>query len=108
MEIAKQLAVFLDNRPGALARVCEAFEEKGINIHALTTSDTVDHSVVRMVLLIDNANKPGALAALARTLGKAKVNIEYLYSATAPRSRKGLLVLRVDNASEALKALQSN
>ena len=131
MVIAKQLAVFLDNRPGALARVCEAFEEKGINIHALTTSDTVDHSVVRMVvddpqsaiwlleengamvvedevLLIDNANKPGALAALARTLGKAKVNIEYLYCATAPRSRKGLLVLRVDDASMALKALQSN
>ena len=50
MEITKQLAVFLDNRPGALARVCEAFEEKGINIHALTTSDTVDHSVVRMVV----------------------------------------------------------
>ena len=50
MEIAKQLAVFLDNRPGALARVCEAFEDKGINIHALTTSDTVDHSVVRMVV----------------------------------------------------------
>ena len=50
MEIAKQLAVFLDNRPGALARVCEAFEENGINIHALTTSDTVDHSVVRMVV----------------------------------------------------------
>ena len=119
------------NRPGALARVCEAFEDKGINIHALTTSDTVDHSVVRMVvddpqsaiwlleengamvvedevLLIDNANKPGALAALARTLGKAKVNIEYLYCATAPRSRKGLLVLRVDNASKAAKALQSN
>ena len=31
MEIAKQLAVFLDNEPGALARVCEAFAEKGIN-----------------------------------------------------------------------------
>ena len=37
MEITKQLAVFLDNRPGALSRGCEAFEEKGINIHALTT-----------------------------------------------------------------------
>ena len=24
MEIAKQLAVFLDNRPGTLARVCDA------------------------------------------------------------------------------------
>ena len=130
MEIAKQLAVFLDNRPGALARVCEAFAEKGINIHALTTSDTVDHSVVRMVvddpqsaiwlleenggmvvedevLLIGNANKPGALAELARTLSKVGVNIEYLYCATAPKSRKGLLVLRVDDAPKALDALKA-
>ena len=79
MEIAKQLAVF-DNRP-APSRECAKPSRKGINIHALTTSDTVDHSVVRMVvddpqsaiwlleengamvvedevLLIDNANNP--------------------------------------------------
>ncbi len=131
MEIAKQLAIFLDNRPGALARVCEAFSEKGINIHALTTSDTVDHSVVRMVvddtqtaiwlleengamvvedevLLIDSNNKPGGLAELAWALGKAEINIEYLYCATAPKSRKGLLVLRVDDASRALEVLKNN
>ena len=130
MEIAKQLAVFLDNRPGALARVCEAFSEAGINIHALSTSDTVDHSVVRMVvdntqsaiwlleengamvvedevLLIDNTNKPGELAKLARALGKAGINIEYLYCATAPKSRKGLLVLRVDDAVKALETLKN-
>ncbi len=129
MEIAKQLAIFLDNEPGALARVCEAFAENGINIHALSTSDTVDHSVVRMVvddpqtaiwllevngamvvedevLLIDSTNKPGELAELARALGKAEVNIEYLYCATAPKSRKGLLVLRVDDASKALETLK--
>ncbi len=131
MEIAKQLAVFLDNEPGALARVCEAFAEKGINIYALSTSDTVDHSVVRMVvddpqtaiwlleengamvvedevLLVDSTNKSGELAELARTLGKSKVNIEYLYCATAPKSRKGLLVLRVDDASKAFEVLKDD
>ena len=50
MESATQLAVFLANRPGALARVCEALAQAEINIHALATSDTVDHSVVRMVV----------------------------------------------------------
>ena len=131
MEIAKQLAVFLDNRPGTLARVCEAFSEKGINIHALATSDTIDHSVVRMVvddpqtaiwlleengamvvedevLLIDNNNKPGGLAELARTLGRAEVNIEYLYCATAPKSRKGLLVVRVAEGNKALDVLKKS
>jgi len=50
VETATQLAVFLANRPGALARVCEALANAGINIYALATSDTVDHTVVRMVV----------------------------------------------------------
>jgi hypothetical protein len=50
LETMTQLAVFLENRPGALARVCEALAKAGVNIHALTVSDTVDHAVVRMVV----------------------------------------------------------
>ena len=52
IETATQLAVFLANRPGALARVCEALAKAEINIYALATSDTVDHTVVRMVVAI--------------------------------------------------------
>ncbi len=128
MEITKQLAVFLDNRPGTLARVCDALAESKVNIRALTTSDTVDHSVVRMVVddpqtavwlleehgamvveddvvLVEGDNKSGSLADIARKLRDAKVNIEYLYCATPPASRKGLLVLRVDDPNKALEAL---
>ncbi|HTD65776.1 MAG TPA: ACT domain-containing protein, partial [Candidatus Limnocylindria bacterium] len=50
MHITTQLALFLENRPGTLARVCDALREAKINIFAFTTSDTVDHSVVRMVV----------------------------------------------------------
>jgi hypothetical protein len=50
MQITKQLAIFLENRPGMLARVADALAEAKINIYAITTSDTVDHSVIRMVV----------------------------------------------------------
>ena len=50
MQIATQLALFLDNRPGMLARVCDALSTAKINIYAITTSDTIDHSVIRMVV----------------------------------------------------------
>src|SRR5437588_11398664 len=50
LETATQLAVFLENRPGTLARVCEALAKAGINIHALTVSDKVDHSVIRVTV----------------------------------------------------------
>ncbi len=130
MQITKQLAIFLDNRPGMLARVAEALAEAKINIYALTTSDTVDHSVIRLVvndyrralhvfeehgtlvveddvLLVDAANKPGEMAHIARKLGDAKINIEYCYCATPPDSKKGLLVLRVSNPGKALKVLNT-
>jgi hypothetical protein len=130
MEITKQLAVFLDNRPGMLARVADALAEAKISIYAITTSDTVDHTVIRMVvsdyrralhvfeergtlvveddvLMLEGSNRPGEIARIARTLADAKINIEYCYSATPPRAKQGLLILRVSNPGKALKALNS-
>src|SRR6267378_7907058 len=114
MQITKQLAIFLENRPGMLARVCDALAEAKINIYAITTSDTVDHSVVRMVvsdprkamllfeehatlvvetdvLMIEGDNRPGSLARICNKLAEARINIEYCYCATPPNARKGLL-----------------
>ena len=50
MQITKQLAIFLDNRLGMLAHVADALAEAKINVYAITTSDTVDHSVIRLVV----------------------------------------------------------
>ena len=128
MQITKQLAIFLDNRPGMLARVAEALAKAKINIYAISTSDTVDHTVIRMVLsdyrkalhlfeehgalvveddviMIEGSNKPGELAQMAQKLADAKINIEYCYSATPLEAKKGLMILRVSNAAKALQAL---
>ena len=129
MESATQLAVFLSNRPGALARVCDALAKAEINIHALATSDTIDHSVVRMVvseptkalmlfgesgvlalendvIMIEGDNAPGILARIAERLGKAKVNIEYAYLAASPKADRGLIILRPSDVDKAMRALQ--
>src|SRR5881398_3587257 len=120
MQITKQLAIFLDNRPGMLARVADALAQAKVNIYAITTSDTVDHSVIRLVvndyrkamhlfeehgtlvveddvLMIEGSNKPGELARIAHKLADSKINIEYCYSATPPGAKKGLMILRVSN-----------
>lgn len=130
MQITKQLAIFLDNRPGMLASVCDALAEAKISIYAISTSDTVDHTVIRMVVsdpakalllfeehgtlvveddvvMIEGDNKTGSLARIAHRLTDAGVNIEYCYCATSPGARKGLLVLRTSNSHKALKALNS-
>ena len=113
-----------------MARVADAFAEAKINIHAITTSDTVDHSVIRMVvsdyrramhlfeehgalvveddvLMVQGSNKPGELVRIAHKLAAARINIEYCYSATSPKAKKGLMILRVSNPTKALKVLDS-
>jgi hypothetical protein len=130
MQITKQLAIFLDNRPGMLARVADALAEAKINIYAISTSDTVDHSVIRLVvsdyrkamhvfeehgtlvieddvLMIQGSNRPGELSGLAHKLAEAGINIEYCYCATPAESKRGLMIMRVANAKKALKALNS-
>ena len=113
MQIATQLALFLDNRPGTLARVCEALAEAKVNIIAFSTNDTVDHTVIRMVvsdpvkamdvfeergalvvesevLLVPGDNKPGSLAQIASKLADAKI----LVTGSGPlvnKQREGIL-----------------
>jgi len=132
MVIAKQLSVFLANKPGVLARLCDSLAEHDINIMAISVSDTVDHAVVRMVLsdprkamdvfeshnmlvvetdvlLVPVPDKPGQLARVSRRLAKAKVNIEYAYgSSSSNGGRDAFLVVRVNDIAKAKKALQGN
>jgi len=128
LETTTQLAVFLENRPGALARVCEALAKASINIYALTVSDTVDHAVVRMivsdptkalmllgergvlalendVLFIDAANERGVLSKIADALSRAEVNVEYAYFASGATSPNGIIVLRPSDVEKARQAL---
>jgi hypothetical protein len=130
MHIATQLSLFLENKPGTLARVCDELQKAKINIYAIATSDTIDHSVVRMivndtrkalllfeehgtlvieneVLMIEGDNKPGSLARIAHKLAAAKINIEYAYCATPPDEKKGLLILRPSDCKRALKVLNT-
>lgn len=129
IETATQLSVFLANRPGALARVCEAMANAGINIYAMATSDTVDHTVIRMVvsdatkalmllgeagtlaletevLMIETASQPGVLSKIAERLAEAEVNIEYAYLAGSRAVEKGLIVLRPSDVEKAKRVLQ--
>lgn len=131
VSVRKQISIFLANRPGTLANVCESLQEKDINILAMTVSDTVDHAVVRMlvdkpgpavhqleeqgllvvendVLVVDLENKPGALAELSGQLAEHDINIEYAYCTGMPAQQKGLMVIRTENPRESLELLEES
>ncbi|MFO8007454.1 MAG: ACT domain-containing protein [Candidatus Brocadiia bacterium] len=128
MRVVQQLSVFLENKPGTLAEVCEALGQRGINMLAITVADTVDHAVVRLVpdraedavhmlgnagmlvvenpvLMVDISNEPGALGRIAQRLALAGINIEYAYCTVSKGQDTGALVLRVEDIEEAGKVL---
>ena len=125
--IVKQLTVFLENKPGVLAAVSKALAKQGVNIRALSVSDTVDHAVVRIVvddtrtaihvlgehgalvvetdvLAVQLPDEAGSLADLSTKLARAKVNIEYAYGSTGGESPT--LFLRVSDTKKAASMLK--
>lgn len=131
MKTAKQLSLFLENKPGTFAAVCEALADAGISIHALAVSEAVDHAVLRMVvdqptkaihllgehgvivverdvLMLTGRNRAGELATITRKLAENKVNIEYAYTATPPRASAGVMILRVNQPAKAARVLQGH
>lgn len=130
MRIVEQLAIFIANKPGTLAELCDVLAGEKVNIYGLTVSDTTDHAVVRMVVsdtrkaltvlesrgtlvietdvvMVENDNKPGSLSRIAKILAIKKINIEYAYLASMPSARRGLLILRVDDPKKALRVLST-
>lgn len=129
MRTDTQLAVFLENKPGALASMCELLAENDVNLLALSVSDTVDHAVIRIVtdrpreaahllgdagmlvvespvLVMAVENRPGTLGEVAATLAENDINIEYCYCTTSEEAPTGTLVMRIEELERAMDALQ--
>lgn len=128
VKVEKQLSIFLENRPGGLAKICGTLSEAGINILALSIHDTVDHAIVRLladrpvkallileqlglyilesdVVVLDLDNRAGALAEVARKLARADINIEYAYCSASEHQPTGCLILRTDEPDRTLELL---
>src|SRR5919201_2083468 len=126
METAKQVSIFLENKPGRLANVLSALAREKVNITALTVMDSHEHSVLRAVtddpaktvkvmrdlgiphgetdvLLVDLRNQPGALANICELLGAEHINIEYAYCSSGGRNGKTVGVFKVSNTDKAMK-----
>jgi hypothetical protein len=128
LQIVKQFAIFLDNRPGALARTCQALSAQRVNILAMSIADSVDHAIVRLVvdrpdlaqdvlaqlhalvqvrdvIMMDVPNEHGAVARIAERLAEAGINIEYAYCTGSPTQQAGSLILRANDLEAAVNAL---
>ena len=109
MTVAVDLAIDVDNTPGALAQVAAAISDAGVNIAAATCvgpgaraelhilvrhAEAARHALAishlavtreREVVVIDVEDRPGVLADLTRRIAKAGVDLDLIYVATRNR-----------------------
>ena len=124
----KEFDVFVQDKPGELARICEALGNNGVNIKAIAserhqsspririvTDDeaTTTSCLKRMgvsyelkeVLRISLSDKPGELGKMARRLAKAMVNVDSIYIISKENGMTEM-ALTVDNVRKARSALK--
>ena len=124
----KEFEVYVQDRPGELAKVCETLGSNGVNIKAISseraqlkplirivTDDeaTTKSSLKRLgapfdqkdVLDIRLPDKPGELGKMARKLAKAMVNVDSIYILSKEDGMTEMAIT-VDNISKARRALK--
>lgn len=127
----KQISIFLENKPGRLARICKTLADAGINIATLSLADTADFGIVRMivddhvrgckilrdagfavsetdVVMVTVPDSPGGMAALTEKLDRAGADIEYSYAYALGQGEKAILVFRFKDNEKAIAALKRN
>jgi hypothetical protein len=91
----KDLAVILEDKPGALADLGDATGGANINIEGMCATTAGGKGVV-----VEVQDRPGTMAAVARKLGDAGVNIGFAYTTFSGVK----LVLGVDDLDKARAA----
>jgi len=129
MPKAKQLTVWVENRPGMLGEVGSALGAKKVNIVAFMATVTENRGTIRMVvdkpaaakrvfaehrwetieeevLQVALEDKPGSLGRIAHKLREASVNIDYAYAGLGPSARRVNAYFGVSDLKVALIAVR--
>lgn len=98
----KQLAVFMENKPGRLTDITHALAEAGVNIRGFSVADMADFGIFRVIVhdpdtakdVLDKMgftakesdvicanvpDKPGGLAGILDVFSQAGISVEYMY-----------------------------
>ena len=126
----KQIAIFVENKPGALASITEVMAEKNINIKAFSIADTKEFGIMRIVvenpeetdaalkeagyitkitpvLAVEIKDVPGSMSKILKVLADAWISVEYTYAFTSYKEGEAYMMFKVndtDKATDALKA----
>ena len=121
--IREQISVFLENKPGSLAKLIRLLAAHKIDLEAMSISETSDYGILRIltgrvdetvallmsenysckitqVLAVTVPDEPGSLTRILAVLAEHGVSISYSYAFFSREEGQASIVLRVaDNDS---------
>jgi len=130
MPVNREFTIRVEDRPGALGKVCQALADQNVNILAFqqlplekgkgavrlvldnpaAAKTTLDHQradyTEAEVAQIKLSNRTGELARAASRLGEAGVNINYGYSGTEPGTNATFVIFGVAEVGKAVKIFE--
>jgi hypothetical protein len=121
--MAKQLHIFVENRPGRLEAITENIHKVGVDIRAFAIQDRGDYGLMKLVvnkpqqaylsladlgcacalkdvLAISVPDSPGNLHKLLKALAENKINIIDAHGFVLQPSRKGICILEIENLAQ--------
>ena len=124
----KQFDVYVQNKPGELAKICEMLGSHGVNIKAIASERAASRPMIKIVtddeattksalartgiaydirevIAVKMADKPGELGKVARRLAKGMVNVDSIYIIGKEGSMTDI-AFTVDNTQKALEILK--
>lgn len=126
-----QLSVFVENEIGSLGKVTTILKQNHINIKAVSSFDSPDFSIMRIVveqpeeaksvlsdagylvkvtkiLAVELKDQPGDLDRVLNMISNEGLNVNYIYSFVLRNGQAPLMVMNVDDMKKAKEVLIKN
>ena len=124
----RQISVFVENQPGSMMNVTSVLTEAGVNIRAISTFDTPEFGIMRLVvddpvsaknsltakgfvtrvsnvIGVELKDEQGNLNQMLKILADGKINIDYIYSFVIREGKAPVMVFHTDDFEQAEKVL---
>ena len=125
----KQISVFVENQPGSMMRVTSVLTESHVNIRAISTFDTPEFGILRLVVddpakakesltqkgFVTRVNdvigaelkdEKGNLNQMFKILADGEINVNYIYSFVIREEKAPVIVFHTDDFQKAEQVLK--
>ena len=126
----RQISVFVENQPGSMLKVTSVLSDAGVNIRAISTFDTPEFGIMRLVVddpvqaknsLTEKGfvtrvsevigaelkDEQGNLNQMLKILAEGRINVNYIYSFVIRKGKAPVMVFHTDDFGKAEEVLRA-